>query len=188
MTIFHRTSPIDERGKPLALAFLSFILLLQVACGSNDNSHTTATTVVPAPPRQVLTVVTVPPLSIGTAGSPVHANSPLTTEKEYIGVDPDKPLLSFNLENGKTFRVGEVVPIYFSVRNAKLRSEGGDYRVRYIIDDEEPQWLDRPDPFGLSGWLPGKHIVRLELIGPDGWPYRNGNQNIVSREITVVSQ
>lgn len=187
MTIFYRTSPTDERAKPLAVAFLSFILLSQVACGSNDNSHTTATTVVPAPPRQVLTVVTIPPLHLATTDS-VRANSPLTTEKEHVGVDPDKPLLSFNLENGKTFRVGDVVPIYFSVRNAKLRSEGGDYRVRFIIDDEEPQWLDRPDPFGLSGWLPGKHIVRLELIGPNGWPYLNGNQNIVSREITVVSQ
>ena len=164
---------------------LSIVLLFQVACGSNDNAHTTATTVVPPPPRQVLTAVTVPSSNIETSGLPVHATSPFTAE-ENVGVDLSKPLLTFSLENGKTFRVGEVVPIYFSVRNAKLRSEGGEYRVRYIIDDEDPQLIDRLDPFGLSGWVPGKHTVRLELIGPDGWPYRNGNQNIVTREITVV--
>jgi hypothetical protein len=184
MATFNRTSPNVLRN----LTVLLILMLFQVGCGSNDNAHTTATTVVPPPPRQVLIAVTVPSPDVEKAGSPVRANSPLTTENEYVGVDPIKPLLSFNLENKRTFRVGEVVPIYFSVRNAKLRSEGGDYRVRYIIDDEDPRWLDRPEPFGLTGWVPGTHIVRLELIGPDGWPYRNGNQNIVTREITVVSQ
>lgn len=188
MTNLDRTSSIDGIGKPLAVAFLSIMLLFQIACGSNDNAHTTVTTVVSPPPRQMLTAVTVPPANIETTGSPVRANSPFSAQEEYVGVDLSKPLLTFTLENGKTFRVGEVVPIYFSVRNAKLRSEGGQYRVRYIIDDEDPQWIDRPEPFGLSGWIQGKHIVRLELIGPDGWPYRNGNQNVGTREITVAPQ
>jgi hypothetical protein len=34
--------------------------------------------------------------------------------------------------------------------------------------------------------MKGKHTVRLELIGPDGWPFRNGDANIITREISVV--
>ena len=102
-------------------------------------------------------------------------------------VDPNKPLLIFNLPNGKTFREGEEVVIDFSLANAKLKGDGGDYRVRYIVDDDEMQWIDRWEQVVLTGWTPGKHTIRLELIGPDGWPYRNGDYNIVTRELTVTS-
>lgn len=182
MTTFKRTSKNVLKN----LWLLLIVMLFQVACSSNDNTHTTVTTVVPPPPRQVLTVVPMPTPAIESAGSPAPANSAST--EQHIGVDLSKPLLVFNLANEKTFRVGEVVPIEFSVRNVKLRNEGGEYRIRYIIDDEDPQWVESPQAFGLSGWVPEKHTIRLELIGPDGWPYRNGNQNIVTREITVVAQ
>ena len=56
-----------------------------------------------------------------------------------LKVDPAKPLLIFNLPDGKTFREGEEVVIDFSLANAKLKGDGGDYRVRYIVDDEEMQ-------------------------------------------------
>ena len=101
-------------------------------------------------------------------------------------VDPKKPLLIFNLPNGKTFREGEEVVIDFSLANAKLKGDGGDYRVRYIVDDEEMQWIDRWEQVVLTGWTPGKHTIRLELVGPDGWPYRNGDYNVVTRELTVT--
>ena len=181
MATFKRTSPIVLRN----LSLLLILMVLQASCSSNDNAHTTVTTVVPPPLRQVLTVVPMPTPGNESAGSPSPANSQSSPE-QYVGVDLSKPLLVLNLANGKSFRLGEVVPIDFSVRNAKLRNEGGEYRIRYIIDDEDPQWVDSPQPFGLSGWVPGKHTIRLELIGPDGWPYRNGNQNVVTREITVV--
>lgn len=181
MATFNLTRPNVLRNPTLLL----ILMLFQASCSSNDNAHTTVTTVVPPPLRQVLTVVAMPIPGDETPGSPSPANLPSSPE-QYVGVDLSKPLLSFNLANGKTFRPGEVVPIDFSVRNAKLRDEGGEYRIRYIIDDEDPQWVDIPQPFGLSGWVPGKHTIRLELIGPDGWPYRNGNQNVVTREITVV--
>ncbi len=100
-------------------------------------------------------------------------------------VDQKKPLLIFNLPNGKTFREGEEVAIDFSLANAKLKGDGGDYRVRYIVDDEDMKWIDRWEQIVLTGWIPGKHTIRLELIGPDGWPYRNGDYNIVTRELTV---
>ena len=103
-----------------------------------------------------------------------------------LKVDPKKPLLVFNLPNGKTFREGEPVMIDFSLANAKLKGDGGDYRVRYIVDDDEMQWIDAHEELVLTGWTPGKHTIRIELVGPDGWPYRNGDYNVVTRELTVV--
>ena len=98
-----------------------------------------------------------------------------------------EPLLIFNLPNGKNFREGEEVMIDFSLANAKLKGDGGEFRVRYIVDDDEMKWIDRWEQIGLSGWTPGKHTIRLELIGPDGWPYRNEDYNVVTREIRVIS-
>ena len=62
----------------------------------------------------------------------------------------------------------------------------GEYRVRYIVDDEEMQWIDAHEDLVLTGWTPGKHTIRIELVGPDGWPYRNGDYNVVTRELTVL--
>ena len=112
--------------------------------------------------------------------------APARPDDPKLKVDPKKPLLVFNLPNGKTFREGEPVAIDFSLANAKLKGDGGEYRVRYIVDDEEMQWIDAHEELVLTGWTPGKHTIRLELVGPDGWPYRNGDYNVVTRELTVV--
>lgn len=151
------------------------VALLFTACGSeNDDEHTTATTVVPPPAQQVLRVETRPSPKI-----------PAKPDDPKLKVDPSKPLLIFNLPNGKTFRQGEEVVIDFSLANAVLKGDGGEYRVRYIVDDEDMKWIDRWEQVVLTGWLPGKHTIRLELAGPDGWPYKNGDYNVVTREITV---
>lgn len=155
---------------------ITLIALLSVACsGNNDNAHTTATTFVSPPPRQVLRVETRPAKQV-----------PAQADDSKLKVDKSQPLLIFNLPNGKTFREGEEVVIDFSLANAKLKGDGGEYRVRYIVDDEEMQWIDRWEQIVLTGWTPGKHTIRIELVGPDGWPYRNGDYNIVTRELTVV--
>lgn len=155
---------------------ITLIALLSVACsGNNENAHTTATTFVPPPPRQVLHVERRPAKQV-----------PAQPDDPKLKVDAAKPLLIFNLPNGNTFREGEEVVIDFSLANAKLKGDGGDYRVRYIVDDEEMQWIDRWEQIVLTGWTPGKHTIRIELVGPDGWPYRNGDYNIVTRELTVV--
>ena len=159
-------------------AFPKVILLtfLLASCSAgNDNAHTTATTVVPPPAQQVLRIETRPAEKV-----------PAKPDDPNLKVDSTKPLMIFNLPDGKTFRTSEEVVIDFSLANAKLKGDGGDHRVRYIVDDEEMRWIDRWEQVVLTGWLVGKHTIRLELVGPDGWPYRNGDYNVVTREITVV--
>ena len=130
---------------------IAFIALVSVACSGNaETAHTTATTFVPPPPRQVLRVET-------RAAKQV----PAQPDDPKLKVDPTKPLLIFNLPNGKTFREGEEVVIDFSLANAKLKGDGGEYRVRYIVDDEEMRWVDRWEQIVLTGWTAGKHTIRI---------------------------
>ena len=155
------------------------VLLLSISgCSSNENSHTTATTVVTPPRRQVLTIFQLQAKGDGNSATAVDLNRP--------GIDANKPLLIVDSPESKTYRADEVVVIDFRVLNAKLTDDGGEYRIRYFVDDDDPRWIIKDGPVGMSGWIPGKHTIRLELIGPDGWPYRNGDQNIVTREITVT--
>ena len=155
--------------------FVSALLVLTGCARNNDNAHTTATTIVPPPVRQQLRVSLRPSSKV-----PAKADDP------KLKVDPSKPLLIFNLPNGKTFRADEDVVIDFSLANATLKGDGGDYRVRYIVDDEEMQWIDRWEQIVLSGWTPGNHTIRLELVGPDGWPYKNGDYNVAVRSLTIT--
>jgi hypothetical protein len=104
-----------------------------------------------------------------------------------LEMDPAKPLLTFVLPNGMKLHSDTPLVIDFYVSNAKLKADSGEYRVRYIIDDDDPLWIDKWEPVWLAGWIEGKHTVRLELIGPDGWPFSNGGYNIITREISVVN-
>jgi hypothetical protein len=157
----------------LAIAMMVFVF---AGCsGNSDGEHTTATTVVQPPPRQVLHAERKPSKQI-----PVKMD---TLKGKF---DPTKPFLSLYLPANETFDVNEEVAIVFSLTNVKLRGDGGEYRVRYMVDDDDMQWIDRWEDVTLTGWLPGKHTIRVELIGPDGWPYRNGDYNIETREITIA--
>jgi hypothetical protein len=153
-------------------------LLACAACsGHNDNGHTTATTIVSPPPRQVLRAEFRP------------APEPPSIRPDYIfpgkNYDREKPILVFDMANAKTFREGEPIVIEFTLLNGDLKDDGGEYRLRYIVDDDDMQWIDRVGQVWLWGWLPGKHTIRLELVGPDGWPARNGDFNVETREILV---
>jgi hypothetical protein len=101
-------------------------------------------------------------------------------------IELSKPLLTYKSPNGK-YKGAEADPIMldFWLSNAKLRADGGQFRLRYIIDDDEPRYIDKWEPVWLSGWISGKHTVRLELLGPDEWPFKNGDFNIITHEITV---
>lgn len=157
----------------LAIAMMVFVF---AGCSGNaDSEHTTATTIVPPPPRQVLRAAT----------RPVN-HEPARLDTLAGKFDPTKPLLYLHTPGNETFRVKDEVAIVFSLTNAKLRGDGGEYRVRYMVDDDDMQWIDRWETVALTGWLPGKHTIRVELIGPDGWPYKNGDYNVITREITFV--
>ena len=166
---------MNAHKKRLYVGLIAVLFTCLACSGNNENSHTTATTFVTPPPQQVLSAETRP--ATQTTAKP---------DDPKLKVDPAKPLLIFNLPNGKTFREGEEVVIDFSLANAKLKGHGGEFRVRYFVDDDEMVWIDRWEQVVLKGWTPGKHTIRIELVGPDGWPYRNGDYNIVTREITVA--
>ena len=102
-------------------------------------------------------------------------------------VDPTKPLLTYSRPKGE-YKGADADPIMidFWLSNAKLQGDGGDYRVRYIIDNDDPRYIDKWEPIWLSGWTSGKHTVRLELLDKDGKPVENAGYNTTSREITVT--
>jgi hypothetical protein len=161
------------------LLIIALVALAASACaGKNENSHTTATTFVSPPPRQVLQAVAQP-------SKQIPAKPPIS-DAARKQVDPSKPLMIFNFVDKSEVHGDSPVVIDFSLANAKLKGDGGEYRVRYIVDDDEMKWIDRWEQIVLTGWTAGKHTIRLELIGPDGWPYKNGDYNIETRELTVI--
>jgi hypothetical protein len=127
------------------------------------------------------------PTTTGTGQTMADNNSNQNATQRSIAVDRTKPLLTYSRPKGE-YKGEEADPIMidFWLSNAKLKGEGGEYRVRYIVDDDEPRFIDKWEPVWLAGWLNGRHTVRLELIGPDGYPFKNGSLNITTREITVV--
>lgn len=124
------------------------------------------------------------PTTTGTGQ--VMANNNASGAAAQGELDPAKPLLTYSRPKGE-YKGDEADPIMidFWLTNAKLKGDGGEYRIRYIIDDAEPGFIDKWEPLWLKGWLNGKHTVRLELIGPDGWPLKNGDFNVTTREINV---
>ncbi len=102
-------------------------------------------------------------------------------------LDPAKPLLTYSRPKGE-YKGEDANPIMidFWLTGAKLKGDGGDYRVRYIVDDDNAKYIDKWEPIWLSGWINGKHSVRLELIDKDGKPVDNGGYNTTTREITVT--
>jgi len=102
-------------------------------------------------------------------------------------LDPAKPLLTYSRPKGE-YKAEDANPIMidFWLTGAKLKGDGGEYRVRYIVDDDDAKYIDKWEPIWLSGWINGKHSVRLELIDKDGKPVDNGGYNTTTREITVT--
>jgi hypothetical protein len=101
-------------------------------------------------------------------------------------VDAKKPLLTYSRPKGE-YKGGDADPIMidFWLMNAKLQGEGGEYRVRYSVNGGEAKFLDKWEPIWLSGWINGKHSVKLELVDKDGNVVDNGGYNSTTREITI---
>jgi hypothetical protein len=125
------------------------------------------------------------PTTTGTGQTMANNNS--STATQSIEVDPKKPLLTYSRPKGEYKGAdAEAIMIDFWLSNAKLKGDGGEYRVRYIVDDDEPRYIDKWEPVWLAGWINGKHKVRLELLGADQFPVKNGSFNVTTREITVT--
>lgn len=122
--------------------------------------------------------------SPATTASREGKDFPASTAGE---VDSAKPLLTYSRPKGE-YKDADADPIMidFWLTGAKLKGDGGEHRVRYIVDDNEPKFIDKWEPIWLSGWINGKHTVRLELLDKDGKPVDNGGYNTTSREITVI--
>ena len=120
----------------------------------------------------------------GTAGPREGKDMAASTAGE---VDPTKPLLTYSRPKGEyKGQDAEAIMMDFWLSNVKLKGHGGEYRVRYIIDDDDPRYIDNWEPIWLSGWTNGKHLVRIELLDKDQRPVENGGYNTTSREITVA--
>ena len=125
--------------------------------------------------------------SEGAGSSP----TPSREGKDYSAsqggnVDRAKPLLTYSRPKGE-YKGGDADPIMidFWLMNARLQADGGDYRVRYSVDGGETKFLDKWEPIWLSGWINGKHSVKLELVDKDGNVVDNGGYNSTTREITI---
>jgi hypothetical protein len=102
-------------------------------------------------------------------------------------VDKTKPLLTYSRPKGEYKGADtDAVMIDFWLTNAKLQSEGGDYRVRYSVDGGEAKYIDKWEPIWLTGWTAGKHTIKLELVDKDGNVVDNGGYNSTSRDITIT--
>lgn len=134
--------------------------------------------------------------NVANANAPTaNANAaPPAEGKDYpvkpvntLKVDHTKPLLTYSRPKGEYKGAdADAIMIDFWLSNAKLKGDGGEYRVRYSVDGGEAKYLDKWEPIWLSGWTSGKHTVKLELLDASGNPVDNGGYNTTSRDITVV--
>src|SRR6266849_1004096 len=127
-----------------------------------------------------------------TGKSATASATPAREGKDYApskagDVDPTKPLLTYSRPKGEyKGEDSDPIMIDFWLSNAKLQGDGGQYRVRYSIDGGDAKFLDKWEPIWLSGWISGKHTVKLELVDKDGKLVDNGGYNSTTREITVT--
>ena len=103
------------------------------------------------------------------------------------GVDKTKPLLTYSRPKGEYKGAdADAIMIDFWLANAKLVGDGGEYRVRYSVNNGEPKFIDKWAPIWLTGWTAGKHSIKLELVDKSGNVVDNGGYNSTTREITIT--
>ena len=129
-----------------------------------------------------------------TANSNTNANASATPEGKDMQptnagseFDVKGPLLTYSRPKGEYKGADtDAVMIDFWLSNAKLTGDGGPYRVRYTIDNGDAKYIEKWEPIWLSGWVAGKHTVRLELVDQNGETVDNGGYNSTLREITIT--
>lgn len=111
-----------------------------------------------------------------------HVGSP-TTDASEAGPDVDGPVLLYSRPKG-TYAGADAdsVMVDFYLANAALSPEG--YTVRLSVGDELSARLTAWVPHYLVGLPAGEHVIRLELLGPDGAP-AEGALARAERTITI---
>jgi hypothetical protein len=102
-------------------------------------------------------------------------------------VDATKPLLTYSRPKGE-YKGDDTnaIMIDFWLTNGKLSGDGGEYRVRYSVDNGEQKYIDKWEPIWLSGWTAGKHSIKIDLVDRTGQVVDNGGYNSTTREITIT--
>ncbi len=127
-----------------------------------------------------------PMSNANTAAKPTPEGKDMK-ESTAGAIDPKKPLLTYSRPKGEYKGAdAEAIMIDFWLWNAKLTSDGGEYRVRYSIDGGEAKFIDKWEPIWLAGWTAGKHNVKVELVDKAGAVVDNGGYNSTTREITII--
>lgn len=127
----------------------------------------------------------------GNTSATSNANAAPREGKDFAAstasdVDAKKPLLTYSRPKGEYKGAdASAIMLDFWLLNAKLKGDGGSYRVRYAVDGGEARYIETWSPIWLKGWTPGKHTVKLELVDKDGNVVDNGGYNSTSREITI---
>jgi len=136
---------------------------------------------------------TTKPATINGNQAMSNANASATPEGKDMqsstagSIDAAKPLLTYSRPKGEYKGVdAESIMIDFWLLNGKLTGDGGEYRVKYSVDGGEAKFIDKWSPIWLSGWVDGKHSVKLELVDKNGNLVDNGGYNSTTREITVA--
>lgn len=121
-----------------------------------------------------------------TAGKPTPEAKEMPPSTAGV-IDPKQPLLTYSRPKGEYKGAdADAIMIDFWLYNAKLKDDGGNYRVRYSVDGGEAKFIDKWEPVWISGWTAGKHSIKVELVDVDGGVIDNGGYNSTTREITVV--
>lgn len=136
---------------------------------------------------------TTKPATTSNGNTVANANTAPTPEGKEMKeskagtVDPKKPLLTYSRPKGE-YKGEDInaIMIDFWLANAKLKDDGGEYRVRYSVDGGEAKFIDKWAPIWLTGWTAGKHTVKLELVDGTGNVVDNGGYNSTTREITIT--
>ncbi len=108
-------------------------------------------------------------------------------ESKAGNVDFGKPLLTYSRPKG-TYKSADAdsIMIDFWLANAKLTGDGGNYKIRYIINNGEAKMLEKWKPIWLKSLKDGKNKIKLELVDKDGKLVENGGYNSTTREITIA--
>jgi len=151
-----------------------------------------ADTTKPATTANGNTMSNVPSANVPAASTPAAATGPTPEGKEMKQstagpVDLALPLLTYSRPKGD-YKGEDAASIMFDfwLTGAKLKDDGGQYRIRYTVDKDEPKFIDKWAPIWLTGWTEGKHTIVFELVGADGKAVDNGGYNSTVREITIT--